>query len=228
MKPQALLLATALLVSPSLSRSAAIRPWVSGALAGSTYAMGDVNDDISTINSALNGSGLKMEKMSSGVGFGFSAGLDMGSGWSIGLGYDRLNASSDVGDYSGSLEYDMPGSLLRGFGRYTFASPGKVKGFLEGSAGRVTAGGSVTLSATGGGALSRDVEGSGIAFEASAGGEIWAAPQLAFTGSAGFRKAEAKNVTSDGTPVFTASGEDYTIDYSGLFARLGVKIAFVP
>ena len=58
------------------------------------------------------------------------------------------------------------------------------------------------------------------------GGEHWTTPQFALTGSAGFRRAKSSNVTVGNTPIFSASGDDYTVDYSGLFVRLGFKVAF--
>lgn len=219
-----LLLAALLLAVPTLA-SAGVRPWISGAIGGSTYAMGDVNDEVGAINSALAGTGLSMDEVTTGLNFGLAFGLDVGSGFAVGLGYDHLSARTEVGDYSGSIEYDLPANLLRGFGRYSFESAGKVTGFLEASLGRVTSAGSITVSATGYGSQSGDIDGSGVAFEGAGGMSIWATPQFAFTGMAGFRRAEVGEVEVDGMPAYDVSGGDYTIDYSGLFVRLGITVA---
>lgn len=222
-----LLLAALLLAVPALA-SAAVRPWLSGAIGGSSYAMGDVNDEVGAINTALAGTGLTMDEVSTGLNLGLAFGIDVGSGFAVGLGYDRLSAKTDVGDYSGSIEYDLPANMLRGFGRYSFESAGKAKGFLEASLGRVTSAGSITISATGYGSQSGDIDGSGIAFEGAGGLSVWATPQFAFTGMAGYRSAEVGEVAVDGNRIYDASGGDYTIDYSGLFLRLGFTVALAP
>ncbi len=65
----------------------------------------------------------------------------------------------------------------------------------------------------------------GMAIEGCMGGEHWTTPQFALTASAGFRHAKSAKVTVDNTPIYTTSGDEYTIDYSGLFVRLGFKVA---
>lgn len=226
MKPRvARVLVAVLLLAVPVATSAAVRPWISGALGGSTYAMGDVNDEIGAVNVSLAGTGLKMNEVTKGFNYGLALGLDVGGGFAVGVGYDRLNARTKVGDFSGSLEYDLPANLVRAFGRYTFESPGMTQGFLEASLGRVSSAASITLTVSGSGSATGDIEGSGLAFEAGGGAEIWTAPQFAFTGMAGYRYASAKDVTVDGTAVYDASGGDYTVDYSGLFARVGIKVA---
>lgn len=213
-----------LLTLPTLALAGPLRPWISGGLGASTYHMSDVNDDIGDVNSALSGSGLRMKQIDGSLGFGIAGGVDLGNGLAFGIGYDRLPANSDVGDWSGSIEYDFPGSFVRAFGRYAFQSASKANGFIEGSLGRISAGGDVSMTVSGEGSVSGDVEGSGIGFEGAAGVELWSSPQFAFTGSLGFRHAVAKDVKVDGLAVYNNSGGDYTIDYSGVFARVGVRL----
>lgn len=221
---QRLFVAALLLAVPTLA-SAAVRPWISGAIGGSTYAMGDVNDEVEAINAALAGTGLSMDEVSTGLNFGVAFGMDVGSGFAVGFGYDRLTARTEVGDYSGSIEYDLPANLLRVFGRYSFESAGRTRGFLEASLGRVSSAGSITISATGYGSESGDIDGSGMAFEGAGGMSIWTTPMFALTGMAGYRYASAGDVEVEGTPIYDASGGDYTIDYSGLFARVGITVS---
>lgn len=219
-----IVLCSLLLTIPTLSRGAT-GPWISGNFGGSFYAMKDVNDDISNINALLAGSGLSMEEITKGPSLGLAIGIDLLNGFGLGIGYDRLPASSDVSDASGSIEYNMPANLVRAFGRYSFSNTGRTRGFVEASVGRITTVGDVSLSVSGSGSDSRDLEGSGLAIEGCLGGEHWATPQFALTGSAGFRRAKSSNVTVGNTPVYSASGDDYTVDYSGLFVRLGFKVA---
>ena len=62
--------------------------------------------------------------------------------------------------------------------------------------------------------------------EGLVGGELWAAPQFALTGSAGFRFAKIGELKADGQTVINQDGSKYTLDYSGFLLRLGVKVAF--
>jgi hypothetical protein len=219
---------TLCLVVPTLA-SAATRPWLSGSIGGSAYAMGDVNDEIALINASLAGSGLEMEEIERGLNYGLAFGLDVGTGWSVGLGYDRLTGKSDVGDASGSIEYDLPANLLRGFGRYSFESTGKTKGFLEASLGQVMADGTATLSVTGVGTESVSLEGSGMAFEGTGGFSYWTSPRIALVGSLGYRVAKAEDIEADGEPLYSPQGnERYSIDYSGIFVRFGLTVALAP
>ncbi|MBI5170539.1 MAG: hypothetical protein HZA61_13710 [Candidatus Eisenbacteria bacterium] len=217
-----------LLTLPTLAFAGPLRPWIAGGLGASTYHMTDVNDDIGDVNSALSGSGLRMKQIDGGLGFGIAGGVDLGNGLAFGIGYDRFPANSDVGDWSGSIEYDFPGSFIRGFTRYSFQGSNKANAFVEGSVGRVSTSGEVTVSVTGSGSVSGDVEGSGFGFEECAGFELWASPQFAFTGSAGFRQLAAKDVTLDGTNIRDNAGGEYTIDYGGMFMRLGLKVVLTP
>lgn len=219
-----LILAALLLTAPTLA-SAGVRPWLSGHLGGSTYSMEDVNDDIGEINSSLAGSGLSMDEITKGFNFGAAFGLDVPGGFAVGVAFDRLTGSSEVGDWSGSIEYDLPANLLRGFGRYSFQSAGKAKAFLEASLGRVMSASSVSLSITDVGSESVDLEGSGMAFEGAAGVSIWTTPQFAITAMAGYRKATVNDVEVDGVPIYNTSGGSYSIDYSGAFVRAGLTVA---
>jgi hypothetical protein len=213
------------LLAPALA-NAATRPWLSGSFGYSGYAMDDVNDDIGEINATLAGSGLEMDEITKGLSYGLAFGLDVSPAFSIGLGYDRLTGQSDVSDPSGSIEYDLPANLLRGFGRYSFQSTGKAKGFLEASLGRVSSDATATLTVVGVGTQSFKFEGSGLAFEGAGGVSYWTSPTIAMFGLVGYRVANVEDVEVDGQPAYNVSGENYSIDYSGIFMRLGLTVAF--
>ena len=227
MNRNGLLLGAWIMALPTLAM-ASPRPWLAAGIGGSTYAMGDVNDDIGSINALLAGSGLKMDEITKGLNFGASGGVDLGNGFGVGIGYDRLTANTKISDFSGSIEYDMPANLYRALGRYSFANTGKTRGFLETAIGLVTPAGEVRLIAIGIGSEIGKIEGSGVAFEAGGGGEIWAGPQIALVGGVGYRHAKVSDVKIAGSSVYTASGDAYTIDYSGLFVRAGLMFALVP
>lgn len=218
-------LCTGLALAVSGTASAAVRPWLTGSVGGAFYAMGDVNDDIANINAFLAGSGLSMDEINKGAVFGAAIGLDLGHGFAVGLGYDRLSANSEVSDATGGLEYDLPANLVRGFGRYTFASGGKARGFLELGLGRVATAGEFTLTQSGVGSEVFPVEGSGAAVDLCVGGELWLASQFALAGSAGYRHAKASDIEVDGDAVYNAAGDPYSADYSGMLGRIGFTIA---
>lgn len=213
------------LALPAPSWADELRPFlgVHGTL--STFAMSDVNQDIGTINTALVGTGLSMDEIHSGAGAGVSAGLEFPGPLSAGLGYDRLFASSEVGDFSGSLKYDFPANLYRAFLHYGLAEGPTTGAFLGAALGIVSEAGRVGLSVTGSGSAHSDVRGTGPLFELYAGGDVWASPQFALTGSAGYRYAKVREVEADGSTVFLESGQKMSIDYSGVFLRLGLKLA---
>jgi len=206
--------------------TAAPRPWLSGWFGGSAYRMGDVNDDISQINSFLAGTGVKMEEIHRGPNYGLAFGLDVGRGFSIGFGYDVLAGKSDVSHPAFSLEYDLPANLLRGFGRYSFESTGKTTGFLELSMGHVTLDGSATASFSGAGSDTTSFEGSDLALEGAVGFSYWTSPHVALVGVFGYRSASVGGVEADGEPAYNSRGEPFSIDYSGAFLRLGLTLAW--
>ena len=215
------------LMTPALA-TAATRPWLSGSFGVSMYAMGDVNDDVGQINAALAGSGLKMDELTKGLHYGLAIGFDVSPAFALGLGYDRLTGKTDVSDPSGSIEYDLPANLLRGFGRYSFQSSGKAKGFLEASLGRVSSDGTVTVTVTGVTSDAANLEGSGVAFEGGGGFSYWTSPQIALMAMAGYRVANVQDVKADGDAIYNTSGDNYSIDYSGVYLRLGLTVALAP
>jgi hypothetical protein len=220
----------ALCLFASTLASAATRPWLSGSIGGSTYTMKDVNDEVALINESLAGSGLEMDEVTKGLNYGLAFGLDVGTGgFSVGIGYDRLTGSTEVSDPTGSIEYDLPSNVFRGFGRYSFQSTGKTKGFLEASLGRVISDGTGTVSATGIGSGSVDFEGSGLAAEGAGGFSYWTSPKLALVGTLGYRFAKVEDVEADGEPLYSPEGNGrYSIDYTGVFIRLGLTVALAP
>lgn len=214
-----------LLLAP-LTASAAVRPWLSGSIGGSLFEMSDVNREVGVINAALAGTGLSMNEVNGGMVAGAAFGLDLGAGWSVGIGMDRLSASTEVSDASGSLSYDLPANSVHLLGRYSFTPAAKGTGFAQVAVGRITSAGSVSVNVVGSGSLTGDLDGSGIAMEGAIGGMIWAAPQFGLQASLGYRRAIVEDLTVEGTPVLNADGSRYELDYSGVFVRAGFAVAF--
>jgi hypothetical protein len=216
------------LITPALA-AAAPRPWLSGSIGGSAYAMGDVNDQIGVINSNLAGTGLEMDEITKGLNYGLAFGLDVTPAFSVGLGYDRLTGQSDFDNGTESIEYDLPANLLRGFGRYSFQGTGKAKGFLEVSLGRVSSDASASATVVGVPPNDTKLEGSGLAAEGAGGFSYWTSPKIALMGSLGYRFAKAEDIEADGIPLQSPNGNGgFSIDYSGIFVRFGLTLAFAP
>ncbi len=204
------------------------RAWFQGSIGGSTYSMGDVNDDIGTINTELSGSGFSMDELTNGWNFGGAVGLDLGRGFSFGVAYDRLSGRREVSFPAATLTYDLPGNLYRVFGRYTFRRAAKTQGFLEASVGGVSPAGGISYSVSGVGAFAGDFGGSGLALEGGGGVLWWFAPRLGLTGEAGYRHAAVNKTAVGSVPIQDVHGGDYTIDYSGLFLRAGLTLMGSP
>lgn len=213
------------LTLPTAASAASSRPWLAMTGAWGTYSMSDVNSEIRVVNAALAGSGLEMDEINGGFGFGFALGVDLSSRVSLGLGYERLTASSEVGDLSGSLTYNLPANVVRATVGYRFPTErngGATVGF---GLGLIKEAGSVEFVETGVGVGSLDVHGSGPVLETFVGGEWWAAPQFALVGSGGYRYAKVREVQAEGMTAYNPDGSKYTVDYSGAVVRLGFKVA---
>lgn len=204
---------------PSMAFAGTVSPWMSAHGSMATYGMSDVNDAIGTINAGL-GSGLEMKEVKNGFGVGGAFGLELPSRFSIGVGYDRLLASSDVSD--GSTEFNLPANAFRAMAQYSFAGIGTSGAYIGASAGMILAAGSMTELG-----VTSDVEGSAPMFEMFTGGDWWAGPQFALTGSAGYRYAKIGEFKVGGDTAYLTNNEKATIDYSGIFARAGVKFALM-
>jgi hypothetical protein len=225
MRSAVLALVATCLLAPASSQGAGFKPWAAATGSWATYSMKDVNDQIGSINDALAGAGssLTMDEINNGFGFGVAFGGDLSEAMTVGIGYDRVFGSSEVSDASGSIKFDFPANAFRGFGEYRFPSSGQFKPHVGIALGMVSASG--TISATGLG--SGDVTGSGPLAEVYVGGDMWAAPKFAITGSAGYRYAKIGEFKVDDETATNADDSKATMDYSGFTARLGLKVAFM-
>jgi hypothetical protein len=213
------------LTLPTVVSAGASRPWLAVSGGWGTYSMSDVNSEIRAVNDTLAGSGLTMDEISGGFGFGLTVGVDLPSRVSVGFGYERLSASTDVGDFSGSVTYKLPANAFRATVGYRFPTERTVAASVGFGLGLVKEAGSLELVVTGAGAASADLSGSGPLLETFVGGDWWAAPQFALVGSAGYRYAKVREIRVQGMTAYNADGSKYTVDYSGIVMRLGFKVA---
>jgi len=218
----------ALLASLALATSAQavspVKPWVAGYGSWSTYGMGDVNDQlVSSINAdLLGGSGVSMDEVKNGFGFGVEAGLDVGQ-LVLGVGYERLAASTDVGVSGASLELNLPTNAFYGLAEFKLPTAGPMGVRLGVAGGIASLAGEFKISAPGFGSESVDLTGSGPLFKVYGTGEWGLGGQFGLLGSIGYRYAKVNEPELQGETV-----TDFEVDHSGVFFRAGLKFALLP
>ena len=214
-------LAITLFVMASLAHVAQARPYFEAHTGWSSYSMGDVNAEIRLINSTI--APLHMNEIGGGILYGAGFGADLSGGASIGIAYDRLTGSTDVGDATGSLKYDVPGNVFRATGHYAFKGQGSARAHVGASLGIVSEDGTISLSATGSGSVHGDIKGSGALFELFGGGDFKLGPQVSAMADVGYRQAKAGGIEVNGSPIYNAQGDKYSVDFSGFMLRAGLK-----
>jgi hypothetical protein len=192
---------------------------------GGTYAMSELNAEITAFNTANAGSGITYPLVKHGMSFGLAAGFDGPNGWSYGLGLDRLHAVTKAGDASGSLEYQFNANAWHAFAERAFSSMGRSGFVVGGGVGIIAESGKLIESTPSTGSVNYKLTGASPMAEAHAGGNWWATSQFAVVATAGYRYARVRTVRVDGGTFMTSSGEDLAVDYSGPYARVGFKIA---
>lgn len=219
----ALLAVLAFSLPPSVH--AATRPWIDAGGSWCAFEMKDVNSDIENLNvTVLSPSGLTMEHIKSGFAFDASLGMDIPPKLSITLGYSRFFASSEVGDPTGSLKYDLPANAFRATAQYAFRGT-DASGFFAGAgAGLVSSAGSITVSATGAGSISSEIKGSGPLFEGFLGWNGVLSPIFGVTASAGYRYARIPEIKMNGQTVYLTDGQKESVDYSGIYFRAALRL----
>jgi hypothetical protein len=215
-----ILVIVSLLVA-SVAGSAHARPYFEAHAGWSSYSMSDVNAEIGAVNATI--APFHMNEINDGIMYGAGFGAELSSGASIGIAYDRLTGSTDVGDATGSLEYDVPGNVFRATGHYAFKGGGSARAHVGASLGIVSEDGTISITA-GGGSAQGDIKGSGALFEVFGGGDFKLGPQVSAVADVGYRHAKAGGIEVEGTPVYNAQGDKYSVDFSGFMLRAGLKV----
>ncbi len=219
------LVALLLLAAPA---AAGVRPWVSGSFGGSTLAMSDVNDGIQSINQGIAISGMHLGKIDRGYDLGAALGLDLGEHFAVGVGYERPLAQSMDENRQATILVDVPGEIVRGFGRVTFGHLQDWRFFGEVSGGTVRSAAKTTVETVGDPTQRTLYEGRSGMFEIAGGLTAKTNSHVSLLASLGWRLAKVKDVTVAGVPVENPNGGPFSIDYSGVFARIGMQVALWP
>lgn len=218
----------ALLLFAALPAHAGIRPWVSGVVGGSTLAMQDINDEIGAINLDLAPQALRLNEIHGGLNVGGAFGLDVGKALTVGVAYDRMLSQTEASSQAGYIQLDLPGEVVRGFARYAFMKVGTTRAFLEASGGRARTLAGLTLRQTGSLTGHAGLAGSGAAYEVAAGLVTPSDALFVITGSVGYRSARVDDIRVRQQRFEGVSGGAFSVDYSGVFARLGVQFMLWP
>jgi len=218
-----------LLVTLTLPTPAASSFWLHPHGDGSLYRMGDLNEEIRQVNAAIHP--LSMDEVKRGLAAGVELGLPTGSPTlDVSVDYTYMMGSTSAGDASGRLEYNVPAHKITGRVRFDVSS-GSADGldfWIGVGAGIVSAAGDVQVSITGEGAATGSFEGTGPVVEALVYFDVELSPGISFYPEAGLRYARVGGVKVDGTRVFNADGDEYSLDYSGAFITIGLKLGGRP
>jgi hypothetical protein len=187
-----------------------------------TYTMSDLNTELDAANAA---NGSSFQRVEDGTQFGGAFGCETAGKWNLGLGMDRLAASTRTSDASGALEFGFGANVWRFFGEYALRPIGQSTVFVGGAIGLVQESGKMIVSQPGYAPEKYKINGKGPSFEAHVGGNWWATPLFGLTATIGYRHARVKEVKVDGIPFIMSNGETMSLDFSGPTARVGIKIA---
>ena len=218
-----LFLATALVLAAPVS-AATLKPWIGFDGGYGKYTMSDPNRVLSEGNTALNSTGLWLWPINGGPAFGVSAGLDLGSGFSAGVGYDRLLASSGTESNLLLYRFRVPANAVRVLGEYALPHKGSL-GMHVGVAGGLASVTGIVLNGSAATTVSTyDIRGSAPRIDAYVGGDWYGQPRCRLSGVVGYRHALVDEVKIAGRVAHNPDGSNFTVDYSGLFVGVALKV----
>jgi hypothetical protein len=232
MKTPLLLTAVLLLSADGESRAQGMRPWAALSAGVHSYAMGDVNDGITSLNALI--APESMGDLGPNLGFGAAVGVDLAR-FSVSLGYERLPATTGIDSQLGSYDYDLAANAFLGRVAYRLpVAPNFDVGLGVGGGVAVATGefGATSISGFqpkfGGPAVQAvilgrrpEISGNGLYLEGFVQGETRVGRRLAIVPALGYRRARI-----EGTQRGSEGEADGTFDFSGLTARVALKLAF--
>jgi hypothetical protein len=225
MRALPMLLLAAGLALPAAAPAGVVKPWIGidGSWAG--YSMTDMNRElVGEIDAAVRPYGYRLHKIEDGFGFSAAFGVSLPVGIELGIGYERLSATTDLLTVWTLLTINAPANAFRAFAAYEFPIQGPMGLHLGVAAGIISEAGEI-----GEDWVSIKTTGTGPLLEGSLGSDFWATPQFGLAASLGYRYAKVGKVKSEVLGVSETmrnrDGSNFTTDYSGVFVRLGFKVA---
>lgn len=197
------------------------KPWLGISGSVTTYEMGDINSQISDIDLT------NLDEIGNGFAFGVDAGIGVSPMLSLTAGYQFMSASSDLDAGLGlELDYNLPAHAFRGGLELRPPTPGPLKLGAGALVGVVSAAGDVLQAGIPGFTdVVGEVSGSGPMFEGYAVADLWFTPIMALSPAVGYRYAKISEVKLNDTVVQNLDGSDLSLDYSGYYLRLGLKLS---
>ncbi|MFC1529223.1 hypothetical protein ACFL6R_00725 [Gemmatimonadota bacterium] len=221
------LLFTCLLLTISSGTSAqsetGITPWFAVSGGFTTYAMGDVNEEIRALDNLLYA---KFNEIKMGLGYVVKAGIDLNQRYRFSAQIHRCSALSDVHDNTGSLEYRFPANAY--FLSVTRLPPA-TSPVLVGiglSGGIIKEDGTITLAFVGEGSATRNLTGAGPYIDAHLTFDFILSRGFTLFANSAYRSAKISKVEIGGERVRKEDGSNYSIDYSGFVFQVGLMFRF--
>lgn len=224
MSKRILLVVLAGLVIPVCVHAGGEMPWLVVNTGGGHYAMSALNNEIDAFNAANPGS--VYDRVTKGPSLAGAVGYELPNQWSFGVGVDRLYADTKASNSSGSIEYNLNANCWRTFAEYAIQGIGRPSLRAGIGFGVIAQSGKEITILPPAPKKERRLTGYGVLYELYGGGDWWATPRFGIEGTAGFRHAKIPKVRVDGLgTIVTSAGDPVVMDFTGLYLRLGVKLA---
>jgi len=207
------------LLSPGTAAVAGIKPWIGVDGSWSNYSMGDVNDVLADENALLKGTPLHLWEVDAGPAVGFSAGADLGFGFSLGVGYQRLFSASGVDGAGWYEQFRLPANGITAIAEYAPPTKGPFGVRFGLAGGAVMESGNIVL-----GGIESKVTGTGPLVETYVGLDWLAQPRCRLTAMLGYRSARIEDAKLAEPAATDLERAKMPLDYSGMMARLGVRV----
>lgn len=211
----AMILILSFLALPGPASAGASSGWLSLEGGISWYDMSDINAEIGNLNAFIAPNHL--DEINNGLSLGISGGISLSKGTRVGVGYQRLYASSEADQ--GNIEYQLPANTFRALVELNKTTESQLEYGIGAGAGLLSLDGHVRPSLTEG-----RLEGSTFLADIHLFGGVPVGSWLVVTPSAGYRFADIGNVELDGTRI-TTFGRYLHADYTGPFAQLGFRVS---
>jgi len=208
-----------ILVAMPSSVAAEVVPYLGASARYSAYQMNDVNDEIRAFSESFDG-------ISGGLGYGVEFGLRFSDDLLLSLHYERILATSEMSGAGYSSAYDLPANAFFASGTVLKPVSNALHLGLSGGVGLVACGGSADWYVADIGSLAVEMSGRGLLVQATVSLDVPIAEQFHFSPYVGYRHARVASVDVDGRSWIASSGDDYSIDYSGVLAGVTFAMYF--
>lgn len=212
-----------LMLCVSAQADSNLKFWIGGGFDYNTFSLEDVNDEVNFISAQT---GLPGDEIDGGMGIVFRGGLETQSGLAFGAGWEHFSGSTEISDPTGGVKWDVGADAFFGIIEYNFPSQSPLSFGLGGSLGMIKSAGEFTLRVVGSGSASPNFDGSGLYAEGRLIGNFAVSPSFFITPSIGYRLANISEVKMLDQVLLNMEGNEYSLNYSGMTARLAVKLVF--